>query len=244
VTPVEREPADSTRGIEPIGPKLAEGRDSIIYEHGPGKVLRVPFDGRSLVGEAEIMRYVHGHGYPVPVVHDAGDGYLVMDRVDGVPMMALAGKPPFPIRRLGHVLADLHERLHRIPAPPGLKVAPIPGDRVVHRDLHPLNVLMTDDGPVVIDWSNASAGDPAFDVADTWVLLACASPELKGIDRIVVPLGRRVIVRSFLSRLDREAARLAIPAAVAHRLTDRNHRPLELERMRELAAWASNVSAR
>jgi aminoglycoside phosphotransferase (APT) family kinase protein len=227
--------------MEPIGPKLAEGRDSVIYEHGPGKVLRVPFDGRSLVAEAEVMRYVHGHGYPVPAVHDAGDGYLVMDRIDGPTMMQVAGKPPFPLRRFGRVLADLHERLHRIPAPPGIKAAPLPGDRLVHRDLHPMNVLMAADGPVVIDWANASAGDPAFDVADTWVLFACGTPPMSGIDRFIVPIGRRVFLRSFLGRVDRDAARRAIPAAVEHRLTDRNMSPEEHERMRALAAWASNV---
>ncbi len=39
-----------------MGPKLAEGRDSEIFEHGIGKVLRVVRDGRSLVAEAEVMR--------------------------------------------------------------------------------------------------------------------------------------------------------------------------------------------
>lgn len=228
--------------VEPIGPKLAEGRDSQIFEHGPGRVLRVVQDGRSLVPEAEIMGYVRAHGYPVPEVHDAGDGYLVMDRVAGPTMLEVAGRPPFPLRRSGRLLADLHERLHRIPAPPGLRMAPLAGDRVVHRDLHPLNVLMTAEGPVVIDWSNASAGDPAFDVADTWALLAAASPPASGVDRVVVPIGRRIVLRSFLAGVDRDAARRAIPAAVAHRLTDRNLAPAEHERMRALAKWASRFS--
>ena len=113
------------------------------------------------------------------------------------------------------------------------------GDRLVHRDLHPLNVMMTSDGPVVIDWSNASAGAPSFDVADAWVLLACASAPVAGIDRVLVPIGRRVMLRAFLSRVDRDAARRAIPAAVEYRLTDRNMSDEERARMRRLAAWAS-----
>ena len=104
--------------MQPIGPKLAEGRDSEIFEHGAGRVLRVARDGRSLVAEAEIMRYVRSHGYPCPDVYDAGDGYLVMDRLEGPTMMEMVGKPPFPLRRSGRLLAELHERLHRIPAPP------------------------------------------------------------------------------------------------------------------------------
>jgi tRNA A-37 threonylcarbamoyl transferase component Bud32 len=227
--------------VRPIGPKLAEGRDSEIFEHGPDRVLRVARDGRSLIAEAEIMHYVRSHGYPCPDVYDAGDGYLLMDRIEGPTMMQRVGEPPFPLRRSGHLLADLHERLHRIPAPPGLRMAPLSGDRVVHRDLHPLNVMMTADGPMVIDWANASAGDPAFDVADTWVLFACATAPMDGIDRVIVPIGRRILLRAFLSRVDTIAARRAIPAAVGHRLTDRNMSPAEHDRMRKLAAWAANV---
>lgn len=226
--------------MRPTGPKLAEGRDSEIFEHGPGKVLRLARDGRSLVGEAEVMRYVRSHGYPCPDVYDAGAGYLVMDRLDGPTMVTAAGRPPFPLRRSGRVLADLHERLHAIPAPPGIRVAPLPGNALVHRDLHPLNVMMTADGPMVIDWANASAGDPAYDIADTWIVLACATAPATGIDRWVVPIGQRVLLRAFLSRVDRAAARRAIPAAVEHRLTDRNMTSDEHARMRALAAWAGH----
>jgi aminoglycoside phosphotransferase (APT) family kinase protein len=227
--------------VKPIGPKLAEGRDSEIFEHGPGLVLRVPFDGRSLVSEAEVMRYAHDHGYPVPRVHDAGDGYLVMERIDGPTMLDLALKRPYRLRVYGRLLARLHERLHELPAPDWLPDAPLAGDRLLHRDLHPLNVLMGNDGPVVVDWANASRGDPAYDVADAWVLFACAGAPVHGIERAIVAAARRLFLASFLRPLDRDAARAAIPAVVAHRLTDRNHTADEHQRMRELAAWASTV---
>lgn len=226
--------------MQPLGPKIAEGRDSEIYEHGPGKVVRVARDRRSLVREAEVMSYARSHGYPVPEVHDAGEGYLVMDRVDGPTMLDEA----FPLRigRHAKLLGSLHERLHRIPAPAWLDgEAPLHGDRLLHRDLHPLNVLMTADGPVVIDWSNASRGDPAFDVADTWVLFACADPPLNRLEAFLVPIARALFLRAFLGALDREAARRAIPAAVAHRLTDANMTDKEQDRMRALARWASDT---
>ncbi len=229
-----------TLDVQPIGPKIAEGRDSEIFEHGNDKVLRRSRDGRSLVAEAEIMRHVRSHGYPCPEVYDAGEGFLIMDRLEGLTLMETIGKPPFPIRRSGRLLADLHERLHRIPAPLGIREAPLPGDRLVHRDLHPLNIMMTPDGPVVIDWANASAGDPAFDVADTWVLFACGTPPMDGIDRFIVPIGRRLLLRAFLRRVDTVAARRAIPAAVGHRLTDPHTSPEEHARMREFANWASH----
>jgi len=54
----------------------------------------------------------------------------------------------------------------------------IPGpERVVlcHGDLHPGNVILTADGPMVVDWFDAARGDPVGDVARTTILLATDS---------------------------------------------------------------------
>jgi hypothetical protein len=45
------------------GQLLASGRDSDIFEYGPGRVLRRSRRGRSLVDEARVMDYARGHGY-------------------------------------------------------------------------------------------------------------------------------------------------------------------------------------
>ena len=202
--------------MRPIGPKLAEGRDSEIFEHGPDKVLRVARDGRSLVAEAEVMRYVRSHGYPCPDVHDAGDGYLVMDRLEGPTMMETVGKPPFPLRRSGHLLADSTSAAPD-PGPAGMQVAPLPGDRLVHRDLHPMNVMTTPEGPVVIDWANASAGDPAFEVADTGTCSPVAHRRWAASTDSSSRSAGASCYAAFLGRVDTVAARRAIPAAVDHR---------------------------
>ena len=44
-----------------------------------------------------------------------------------------------------------------------------------HGDLHPSNVIITVDGPVIVDWFDASRGDAVGDVARTTVLLATDS---------------------------------------------------------------------
>jgi aminoglycoside phosphotransferase (APT) family kinase protein len=228
--------------VLPEGPKIAEGRDSEIFDHGPGRVLRIPRDGRSLEREAEVMDYVRGRGYPVPAVHDAGVGYLVMDRIEGRSMLDDA--IPFRLRRNGRVLAELHNRLHAIPAPDWLPDSAVPGDRLVHRDLHPLNVLITAGGPVVIDWANAARGVPAYDVADMWLLFATADPgNLNAAERVLAPLARRILLRAFLAGVDREAARALLPVIAEHRAKDRNMSAVEIDRMRALAARASNVPA-
>ncbi|GAB2623471.1 hypothetical protein Aab01nite_16680 [Paractinoplanes abujensis] len=46
------------------------------------------------------------------------------------------------------------------------------GPSVLHLDLHPENVVITADGPVVIDWRNARNGEPDLDTAFTALILA------------------------------------------------------------------------
>ena len=157
------------------GPVLASGRDADIFEYGPGLVLRRSRDGRSMAHEARTMEYLRGQGYPVPGVEELSDdgGDLVMERVDGPSMVEALARSPWTVRRQGAVLADLHRQLHDVPQPEFLGPAPIGhGDRVLHLDLHPLNVIMGPKGPVVIDWTNACLGDPDVDVALAWVLMS------------------------------------------------------------------------
>nr|WP_240496840.1 phosphotransferase [Streptomyces torulosus] len=47
-----------------------------------------------------------------------------------------------------------------------------PPTRVLHLDLHPENVLLTPDGPRVIDWANAEEGPPGLDWGMSAVILA------------------------------------------------------------------------
>lgn len=48
------------------------------------------------------------------------------------------------------------------------------GEALCHGDFGPQNILMTEDGPVVIDWVDATQGIPAADVARTVVLFRYA----------------------------------------------------------------------
>ena len=138
------------------GPLLASGRDGDIFEFGPGLVLRRAKSGRVIEGEARTIAYAGEHGYPVPKIHEvrAGGTEIVMERIDGPMMMDKLLREPWRMPRYCRELADLHDRLHVIPAPPWLPDAG--GDRLVHLDLHPMNVIMTAAGPVVIDWTNAA----------------------------------------------------------------------------------------
>jgi aminoglycoside phosphotransferase (APT) family kinase protein len=150
-------------------------------------------------------------------------------------MLAAIRRTPRGIAAAGQLLADLHRRLGAIEAPEWLTAGPgAPGDRVIHLDLHPLNVMSTAAGPQVIDWANARRGDPATDVANTWSLLVCGEVPGGRMDRAVAAIGRGLLLRTFLRSLDRAAAHRAMPALVEWRLQDRNHTEVERQRLRRL----------
>jgi aminoglycoside phosphotransferase (APT) family kinase protein len=111
------------------------------------------------------------------------------------------------VRRHGQTLAELHRRLHAIRAPEGLRSPFGRGEQLAHFDLHPDNVLLSPRGPVVIDWSNASRGDAADDVALTWVILATSVVPGPLPFRVVARAGRDLLVNAFLAGVDAEAAR-------------------------------------
>jgi serine/threonine protein kinase len=184
---------------------LASGRDGDIFEFAPGLVLRKTRDGRSIAHEARTMRYVAEHGYPVPRIEEVrADGTeIVMERIDGPIMMDAMVRPPWKLGDHLRLLADLHDRLHRIPGPEWLAAMPDGGDRLLHLDLHPLNVIMSPKGPVVIDWPNARRGDPMADVAVTYALIACGHiplprPVASTLNAVRTPVLRRFFAKRYL----------------------------------------------
>jgi aminoglycoside phosphotransferase (APT) family kinase protein len=216
-----------------LGEPIATGRDADIFDAGVGRVLRRNRRGQSQAREARLMQYVVDKGYPAPTVHEVSDDglELVMQRVEGPTMLDDIGDHPWRMRRHARTLAELHTRLGQLPAPSWLGAGPVPGDRVVHLDLHPGNVIVTPDGPVVIDWTNGSSGTPGSDVATTWLVMACA--DIPGPRWKAVLLGafRRVLVADFVRHAGRDAAVADLPAVAAWKTADRNMRPTEVEAM-------------
>src|SRR5262249_36598442 len=74
------------------------------------------------------------------------------------------------------------------------------GDRLVHLDLHPMNVIVTASGPVVIDWTNAARADALADVAMTIVLLTCPRMPGSRIVNIAATPMRAYLPRAFSAR--------------------------------------------
>jgi aminoglycoside phosphotransferase (APT) family kinase protein len=73
--------------------------------------------------------------------------------------------------------------------------------RLCHGDLHPSNVIVSEDGPVLVDWFDASRGDRVADVARSSLTLlgdgAATPSHLPGSDRRTLA----VLTQAYLSRL-------------------------------------------
>ena len=222
-----------------VGHLLASGRDGDIFEYGPELVLRRAKHKRVMEQEAQVMQYAAEHGYPVPLVHDvrAGGTEIVMERLDGPMMMDVIAKHPRTFLRNTALLADLHDRLHEIPAPEWLPRIGESGDSLLHLDLHPMNVMMTTKrGPVVIDWPNAARGEPLTDVGLTYVLLTCPRAPFPYVARAAMQPLRRAMADLFARRYRGSAFDLHTAEAAELKMFDPNMLPDEIERCRRLAA--------
>jgi len=139
---------------------------------------------------------------PFEVIEIEGRSGIVSERVDGVSLLGYSQAKPWSLFGAIQLMAELHARIHRLKAPSELpslrdrlaarieeasdltetdkqnanrRLAELPdGKALCHGDFHPGNVLITPAGPVAIDWSSASCGDPFGDVACTSRLMRTA----------------------------------------------------------------------
>jgi Ser/Thr protein kinase RdoA (MazF antagonist) len=172
--------------------------------------------------ELAVMRHVREHGYPAPGIVSVDGADLVLERASGPTMRVDLARRPWTLLRHARLLADLHRRLHRIPAPEWLPAIG-PGAAVLHLDLHPENVMLHRNDVLVIDWANARAGHWADDVAQTVVILAAADMGRP------TKLAIRAFLRAYLAGFDRAAVREHLPAAIARRMADPNMTARERE---------------
>jgi aminoglycoside phosphotransferase (APT) family kinase protein len=166
-----------------LGTRRVEGRFGLVYER---------VDGPSMV--EEIWR---SPWRSTPWAVQLADLHAAMheERGTGLPdgLAGLREAIEHGARRLGEPVRDA--ALARLEALPR-------GDALVHGDLHPGNVLMTRNGPVVIDWLTAAFGPPAADVARTLFLLtgSVLGAEFSGPRRWMIELIRRRFASAYLRR--------------------------------------------
>jgi Ser/Thr protein kinase RdoA (MazF antagonist) len=152
---------------------------------------------------------------------------IVLPRFDGPTLLQLLLTRAMTYEQVGALLATLYLSVHRLPPPPDIvslrdwidaaarlagDLLPKhiatgvltlidrlpPGNGLCHADLHPGNVIMTADGPRIIDWACAVRARAVFDIGRCHVTLSELVPE--GADP-VPPRAINAAVQSEYARL-------------------------------------------
>jgi aminoglycoside phosphotransferase (APT) family kinase protein len=218
-----------------LGASVGTGRSADVYEYEPGWVLRRYREPRDTEREVAGMEHARRNGFPVVEAKALDDCDIVMQRLHGPTMLDELERQPWQIAHHAAILASLHQRLHAIEAPDWLPAPMGEGEALLHFDLHPDNVILTDDGPSVIDWPNVARGPGIADVAYTWIILATAAPPRPTVRaRLTSAIGRRTFLRLFVRHFDRAEVKHWIPIGADFRLSDRTLPPAERQKVARL----------
>jgi Ser/Thr protein kinase RdoA (MazF antagonist) len=157
-----------------------------------------------------------------------GRSGIVLPRLDGPTLLQDYRSGAITFEQAGAILATLCMSVHKTPPPPNVLLLRdwmdgtlrlsggmlpkhiatgilalierlSPGDGLCHTDLHPGNVIMTAEGPRLIDWTGTVRAPAALDLASVHVLLSEIAPEL--IDDPQRPRAVNAAVQSEYARL-------------------------------------------
>jgi Ser/Thr protein kinase RdoA (MazF antagonist) len=153
---------------------------------------------------------------------------IVLSRLDGPTLLHLSRTGATTSEQVGSILATLAMAVHKTPPPPDVlflrdwmegtsrlsggrlpeHIATgilrlierlSPGDGLCHCDIHPGNVIMTADGPRLIDWTGMVRAPAALDLGVSHILLAELAPEL--VDDPERPRAYNAVLQSEYARL-------------------------------------------
>ena len=159
------------------------GRENIEYEAKIGRAVYASGLPVPAVGE---------------IVQVNGRNGLIYERVPGVSLWELMPQKPWTLFRYARRLAERHVEMHTNPIRPeiprqrprlaqkieaaqalpdalrarilaALETLP-DGEQLCHGDFHPGNVLATPQGEVIIDWVDATRGNPLADLARSSII--------------------------------------------------------------------------
>ncbi|MCL4505925.1 MAG: phosphotransferase [Chloroflexi bacterium] len=132
------------------------------------------------------------------IIEVEGRRGIIYERVSGPSMLGVLRARPWKARQFGRLMAELQAAIHRCSVPELPRVATrlqraiqetptLPslmrqaalkaleqrpdGNALCHADFHPDNIIMTEQGPRVVDWMTAVKGNPLSDVARSSLIL-------------------------------------------------------------------------
>jgi aminoglycoside phosphotransferase (APT) family kinase protein len=232
------------------------------------KLYRAEFPREWADWEAKITRAISEAGVPAPQIFEVLDVEerrgIIMERIIGPSMFAALLSNLFTGVKHARLLADLQAQMHACSIPDlpaqhesllqriqeakvtsAIQTAALQrldhlpeGTTLCHGDFHPGNVMLTTNGPRILDWPTAMSGNPVGDVARTSLILRLLEPSPEMSIPWALRLVRDIFHTTYLRRYMqlRSVAREAIemwllPVAVARTL---EHVPYEHENLPRL----------
>lgn len=194
------------------------------------KLFRANFGRDAAHYEFDIAHSIDASDLPAPRAFDlvtVEDRVgIVYERVEGVSMLAELMAQPQRAPELAQTLAEMHYAVHQrkprnLPyqrdrflrwlnqAPldellkdhvrRALDTLPV-GDALCHGDFHPDNVILSPDGAKIIDWTNASIGNPLGDVSWTSLIIRIAGAATDPASSEPFTQLRKLFEQSYLQR--------------------------------------------
>jgi len=221
-------------GVEPGG-LISIGSEWELRHYGPDHVIRTSTREQDLSREAEALEIMASRGFPAPQLAERlSASALVIERIEGPTMLEDLTSRPWTLNRHAKNLARLHKALGTIPAPSDWERVS-EGDSIVHLDLHPGTIKMSNGKPIVLNWNRSSRGSSSFDAAVTYVILRTAESNSGRLSHLLIGSLRKRFAKVFVNEFGAAEVFAQVRGAAELRLLDLNLSPTEREAVFALA---------
>ena len=182
---------------------------------------------------------------------------IVFERLDGITQDLHMQTKPFEIAASLRLFGQLHADMHAIDLKTAMPISQTErllsniqqaaelsqelkkavltalesmptGNRICHMDFHPRNIILTENGPFIIDWETAVKGNPLADVAATSIIIwgGDTTNRPRSLKRTIEKGIGYLLNRSYLKHyakinaLDQDQYLAWLPIVAASRLND------------------------
>jgi aminoglycoside phosphotransferase (APT) family kinase protein len=161
-----------------------DGRRGIIFERitGPTILDHIKNKPWSVAACARLLASLHSKMHKLSLSLD----WLPYQRqeLEG----AINYAAGLPTRLPEHLKQAALDKLKKLPD----------GNALCHGDFHLENVVLSPRGPVILDWMTAYRGEPAGDVARTYLIMSIGDPPPDAMTRLLVILLRKTCCTTYL----------------------------------------------